>query len=83
MDSGDLIPMYEHFAGLLPDALPLIPEQQVSVTAITVESPIELDVLTQSAGQLELNSSPPLYYIDTTYDASPHRMRITIAVEQD
>ena len=43
----------------------------------TIELPIELDVVRDDDGRLALGSAPPLYYVDTTYRPSYHRVRFT------
>ena len=42
-----------------------------------VESPIELDVFRDETGAVRIGSAPPLYYVDTTYRPSFHRIRFT------
>lgn len=40
-----------------------------------IESPVELDVGKADDGQLRIGSTPPLYYVDTSYRPSFHRMK--------
>jgi hypothetical protein len=47
------------------------------ITQVTFELPIELDVSRDESGVLTLGSAPPLYYVDTSYRPSYHRLRVT------
>jgi hypothetical protein len=47
------------------------------ITQCTIELPIELDVSRDDSGALVLGSAPPLYYVDTSYRPSYHRIRVT------
>ena len=42
-----------------------------------IESPVELDVHRDAGGELQLGSTPPLYYVDTSLRPSYHRVRFT------
>jgi hypothetical protein len=52
------------------------------ITECTIELPIELDVSRDESGALVLGSAPPLYYADTSFRPSYHRVRVT-AVETE
>ena len=41
-----------------------------------IESPVELDVVVGPDG-VNLGSTPPLYYVDTSFRPSYHRLRFT------
>jgi hypothetical protein len=47
------------------------------ITQCTIEMPIELDVSRDESGALVLGSAPPMYYVDTSYRPSYHRIRVT------
>jgi hypothetical protein len=47
------------------------------ITQCTIEMPIELDVSRDESGALVLGSTPPMYYVDTTYRPSYHRICFT------
>ena len=47
------------------------------ITECTIEMPIELDVSRDESGALVLGSTPPLYYVNTTFLPSFHRIRLT------
>jgi hypothetical protein len=47
----------------------------------SIESPLELDVLRDETGLLRLGATPPLYYVDTTFRPSFHRISFTAVVE--
>ena len=74
-----LAPMHEHLAGLIP----VDPSDGAIVERMTVEMPIELDVLRELDGALGLGTSPPLYYQRTGFPTAPHRIRVTIVDERD
>lgn len=42
-----------------------------------IDSPIELDVFTDEDGSLQIGTVPPLYYVNTTFRPSYHRIRFT------
>lgn len=71
-----LVPLHLHLAALVP------PEEQhgMTVEAVSAEMPVELDVL-PVGDHVALGSAPPLYYLDTGFRSTPHRLRLTI-VEQ-
>jgi hypothetical protein len=48
-----------------------------------LESPVELDVVRDESGRLELGSVPPLYRVDTDIRPSFHRLRVTMVVEEN
>lgn len=47
------------------------------ITKCTIELPIELNVSRGDSGELVLGSAPPIYYVDTSYRPSYHRIRVT------
>jgi hypothetical protein len=47
------------------------------ITECTIEMPIELDVSRDESGKLVLGSTPPMYYVHTTFLPSFHRIRVT------
>jgi hypothetical protein len=42
-----------------------------------IESPVELDLFRDERGALQIGSTPPLYYVDTSIRPSFHRLRFT------
>jgi len=42
----------------------------------SVELPVELDVTRDADGRLQIGSAPPLYYVDTTFRPSFHRLKL-------
>lgn len=50
--------------------------QRVSMTAIEIEIPLELDVTRAADGALAIGSTPPLYMVKTSVLPSFHRMRV-------
>lgn len=41
-----------------------------------IESPVELDVFRDEDGTLQIGSTPPLYYVNTSFRPAYHRVRI-------
>jgi hypothetical protein len=39
-----------------------------------IESPVELDIGRDAQGVLQIGTTPPLYYVDTSYRPSFHRL---------
>ncbi len=49
----------------------------------SIESPVELDVFRHETGRLRIGSVPPLYYVDTTFRPSFHRLSFTAGLSWD
>ena len=47
-----------------------------------VESPVELDVVRDEYGELHIGSTPPLYYVDTSFRPSFHRLKFRAEISQ-
>lgn len=47
------------------------------IYAYEIETPLELDIVRDADGQLQIGSAPPLYYLDTSIRPSFHRLRFT------
>jgi hypothetical protein len=41
-----------------------------------IESPVELDVVKGEDGTLQIGSTPPLYYVDTSFRPAYHKLRL-------
>ena len=48
-----------------------------------VESPVEFDVFRDEDGTLQIGSTPPLYYVDTSFRPSYHKVRIKAELSED
>lgn len=53
------------------------------VYACEIESPLELDVVRDEVGELHIGSTPPIYYVDTSFRPSFHRLRFSAERSQD
>lgn len=53
------------------------------VYACEIESPLELDVVRDEMGELRIGSTPPIYYVDTSFRPSFHRLRFSAERSQD
>jgi hypothetical protein len=49
---------------------------------LEIEMPVELSISRDADGRLQIGSTPPLYYVDTSFRPSYHRIRVTAAVEK-
>lgn len=47
-----------------------------------IESPVELDVVRGENGELQIGSTPPLYYVDTSIRPSFHRLKFRADLAQ-
>ncbi len=45
------------------------------ISRVEIEAPVELDVTRDHGGALQIGSTPPLYYVDTSLRPSYHRLR--------
>jgi hypothetical protein len=50
---------------------------------LEVEMPVELDISQDGSGQLRIGSVPPLYYVDTTFRPSYHRLKVTASLAEE
>lgn len=53
------------------------------ITRVEIEAPVELDVTRDGDGTLQIGSTPPLYYVDTSLRPSYHRLRFTAEVDRE
>jgi hypothetical protein len=51
------------------------------VERVAIDSPVELDVVRNQ--ELEIGSTPPLYYVDTSLRPAYHWMRFTVELAED
>lgn len=80
-----LVPLHQHIHMLLPkDFQHIEPETQtrMSIEQIEISMPIELDVIQEDNEALSLGSSPPTHYLETSFPAALHHLRITIVDEK-
>jgi hypothetical protein len=47
-----------------------------------IESPVELDVVRNDQGALQIGSTPPLYRVETTFLPAFHRMMVTVEIPE-
>ncbi len=81
-----LVPLHRHLELLMPEHLPGVEvgaQAGMTIEALELEMPIELDVLAEPAGGVSLGSSPPLYYVATGFESARHRLRVTIVEERE
>lgn len=47
-----------------------------------IESPVELDVYRDEDGSLKIGSTPPLYYVNTSFRPSYHRLSFKAEISE-
>jgi hypothetical protein len=47
------------------------------IDRLEIDAPVELSISRDPDGRLQIGSTPPLYYVDTTFRPSYHRIRVT------
>lgn len=52
------------------------------IYACEIDSPVELNVIKDEDGKLQIGSTPPLYYVDTSFRPSFHRLRFTAELSE-
>jgi len=53
------------------------------ITAVEIDSPLEIDVTRDAAGRLVIGATPPLYPLQTTIAPSFHRARFISCIAGD
>ena len=48
-----------------------------------IDAPVELDIAVDSDGTVRIGSTPPLYYVDTSFRPSFHRVLFTARMTGD
>ncbi len=48
------------------------------ISEIQIETPVELDLIIDESGKIKIGSVPPLYYVDTTFKPSYHKIKFTV-----
>lgn len=79
LDLGELIVAYatppEPLLAVQPDG----ESCRMRPTAVSLTSPVELEIRVDSSGRVELASAPPLYDVDTSF--RPVFQRLTLEVD--
>jgi hypothetical protein len=70
------VPLNRIIAGML--AFPEFVDDEAGLRTYVhrceIESPVELDIHVDEAGVVQIGSTPPLYYVDTSYRPSFHHV---------
>ena len=53
------------------------------ISRYEIESPVELDVMRDENGGLHIGSTPPLYYVDTTFRPSFHKLKFIAEITRE
>ncbi|HEY0356059.1 MAG TPA: hypothetical protein VGC29_07650 [Flavisolibacter sp.] len=56
---------------------------KMSIEAVGIESPVQLDVLVNGDGSVTLGSSPPLYYVETGVLPVFHNIRFNAIINEN
>ena len=52
------------------------------ITAVEIDTPVELDVTRDESGALRIGTSPPLYQLRTSVSPSFHQLRFAAKLEE-
>jgi hypothetical protein len=70
-------------AELLPGLLPSLPDlydvdagMRSRVTGLEIETPVELDIVVDADGRVQLGGTPPIYHLETSTLPVFHAIRI-------
>ncbi len=80
-----LVPFHEHVNGMLAIEGEVYDDEngvRMNIYEVDIESPLQLDVIVNEAGEVIIGSSPPLYYMETGVMPVFHGLRIRAVVEQ-
>jgi hypothetical protein len=80
------IPLHRLLDGMAPTGADFVDEElgvHSYVTAFEIDSPVELDVTMGPGGEIQIGSTPPLYYVDTSVRPSFHRLRFSAQRTED
>ena len=82
-------PAFLPFAGVLERLVsfdPHVVDEEAGIRSYIhsceIELPVELDVVRNADGTLQIGSTPPLYNINTTFKPSFHRVRFLVQTPQ-
>jgi hypothetical protein len=53
------------------------------ITRAEIEAPVELDITRDAGGVVQIGSTPPLYYVDTSLRPSYHRLRFVAELDTE
>lgn len=53
------------------------------ITTYEIESPIEMDIVMNANGDIQIGCTPPLYHVDTTVRPSFHSLRFTASLSEE
>ena len=77
------VPLDRIIAGML--AFPEFVDDDAGVRTYVhhceIESPVELDIHVDERGVVQIGSAPPLYYVDTSFRPSFHRVSFKADLE--
>ena len=72
------LPLSEIIASLVPFREELVDEEsgvRSYVMAYEIDCPVELELSMNDKQQFRIGSTPPIYYVDTSFRPSYHRIR--------
>ena len=77
MQFSQLITQLSTIEGVTKD---LVEEEVVKmqIDQVELELPIQLDIVTDELGKVEIGGIPPLYYMETSFNPSFHQLKLTL-----
>jgi len=71
------VPMHRVIGGMRPtaDVRDDVLGIHSYISRVEIDAPVELDITRDGGGTIQIGSTPPLYYVDTSLRPSYHRMR--------
>lgn len=79
-------PLHRVIVGLAPTQAELRDDDagvRSYIHRFEIDSPLELDVSRDDEGVVRIGTTPPLYYVSTSYRPSYHRMRFRAELQTD
>ena len=59
-----------------------IADGSVSISSISLDLPVQLDVAVSNSGKMELGITPPLYKIQTSFESVFHQLKFKCEIEE-
>jgi hypothetical protein len=77
------LPLHGVIGGMRPTGDVRDEEQglHLYISRVEIEAPVEVDVSRDDGGTVQIGTTPPLYYIDTSLRPSYHRLRFVAELD--
>jgi hypothetical protein len=80
------MPLHRLLERMLPASADLVDEERgvrSYLTSCHIETPVEFDVVVDTDGTMQIGSTPPIYYVDTSVRPSFHHLTFTAYRTED